>query len=328
MAVSREDGICDRGACGIPADHLDLLQRRPLGTLATLLPDGQPQTQPVWFSYEAPCVLINTMRGFRKERNLRANPRATLLVVDPEDSNRWLEVRGLVTLTEAGARAHLDQLAARYAGVDRFIGGCVPAELAGDKTPVIGRLAHVRVVDEDSANHIPPRHEAHRDLRQRTAYGVELPASHMDLLLRPLVAVLSTLMPDGQPQTQPVWFGLDGRDLTINTTREKQKGRNLERDPRATLLIIDPANSNRWIEVRAAVEITEGGALDHLDELTRAYTPWPAYYGFVHPLVRRPVETRILCRLIPQHVVCDAIYTNLKRESRARPASPTTQGRR
>jgi PPOX class probable F420-dependent enzyme len=298
----------------IPADHHDLLQRPLIGALATLLPDGQPQTQPVWFSYQAPCVLINTMRGFRKELNLRANPRATLLVIDPENSNRWLELRGLVALTEMRGRAHLDQLAMRYAGVDRFVGGCVPAELAADKTPVIGRLAPVKVVDEGSANRLPALRAGHLKSRRCSAPPVELPATHMDLIRRSLVAVLSTLMPDGQPQTQPVWFGFDGHDLWINTTREKQKGRNLERDPRATLLIVDPSDSNRWIEIRAAVELTESGAGEHLDELTRAYTRWPAYYGFVHPLERRGRETRIRGRLIPQHVVCDAIYSAPQRD--------------
>jgi PPOX class probable F420-dependent enzyme len=296
-------------ACRIPADHLDLIQRPLMGVLSTLLPGGQPQTQPVWYSFDPPCVLINTMRGFRKERNLRANPRATLLVIDPDNSNRWVEVRGLVRLTETGAGAHLDQLAKLYAGVDRFVGGCVPAELAEREQPVIGRITPIRVVDESSAWRLPPPAVPHRAGPYTTAHPAELPNSHRDLILRPLVAVLSTLMPDGQPQTQPVWFRFDGNQLSINTTREKQKGRNLERDPRATLLIVDPVDSNRWIEVRATVEITETGALEHLDHLTCAYTPWPSYYGFIQPMERRRRETRIICWLSPVHVVCDAIYT-------------------
>lgn len=130
----------------MPRDHVDLLQRPLVAALSTLLPDGRPQTQPVWFSYEPPLVLINTMRGFRKERNMRGDPRVTLLVVDPEDSERWIEIRGDVELVGEGAMAHLDSLAQRYAGVTSYFGGCVDAALAKTELPVIGRVTPIRVV--------------------------------------------------------------------------------------------------------------------------------------------------------------------------------------
>lgn len=304
-AIQSRSARSDRS---VPADHRDLLVRPLVAALTTLLPDGQPQTQPVWFSYESPFVLINTMRGFRKERNLRADPRATLLVIDPANSSRWIEVRGLVQLSEDGAGAHLDQLAVRYGGVDRFFGGCVSAELAEHLVPVIGRINPIRFVDEGSANQMHSKRRSHHDAPRASHRRIELPASHLDLLRRPLIAILSTLMPDGHPQTQPVWFAFDGRDLSINSTRERQKGRNLERDPRATLLLVDPADSNRWLEVRADVECTEIDAREHLDRLTRAYTPWPAYYGYIHPVEQAAQESRVICRLIAHHVVCDAIF--------------------
>jgi PPOX class probable F420-dependent enzyme len=127
-------------------DHVDLLQRPLAAALSTILPGGQPQTQPVWYSFDPPFVLINTMRGFRKERNMRADPRVALLVVDPADSTRWIEVRGRVELIEEGAREHLDELAVRYAGVSHYFGGCVPAELAATELPVIGRIEPSRIV--------------------------------------------------------------------------------------------------------------------------------------------------------------------------------------
>ena len=130
----------------MPRDHIDLLQRPLVAALSTLLPDGRPQTQPVWFSYDPPLVLINTMRGFRKERNMRADPRVTLLVIDPEVSERWIEIRGDVELVDEGAMAHLDSLARRYAGVDSYFGGCVDAGLARTEFPVIGRITPCRVV--------------------------------------------------------------------------------------------------------------------------------------------------------------------------------------
>lgn len=295
-------------AAVLPADHVDLLTRPLVAALTTILPDGRPQTQPVWFSHDPPDVLINVMRGFRKERNMRADPRVTLLVIDPSNSSRWLEIRGLVELIEEGAGKHLDLLARRYDGVEHFFGGSVAAELAATETPIIGRVRVIRTVDERSADRpSPPRRHARRPGGHQVVTAA-LPVSHRDLLERPLIAILSTLLPDGHPQTQPVWFGWDGESLTVNTTREKQKGRNLERDPRATLLIVDPADSGRWIEVRADVEISDAGAVEHLDRLTRAYTPWPKYYGYVHPLEWAAKETRIVGRLLPVHVVCDAIH--------------------
>ena len=295
-------------AARIPLDHVDLLERPLVAALATLLPDGRPQTQPVWYSYDQPWVLINTMKGFRKERNLRADPRATLLVIDPENSSRWLEVRADAQLVDDGARRHLDELAFRYAGVRRFFGGSVSAELEETHIPVIGRLLPRHVVDESSGSRLVSARQAaaRRPVSPRAA--TSMPATHLDLVESPIVAVLSTLLPSGRPQTQPVWFDFDGHDLLVNTTRERQKGRNLERDPRATLLIVDPADANRWIEVRADVEVSLDGALEHLDHLTRRYTPWPRYYGYIHSLERQRHETRILCRLIPRHVVCDAIF--------------------
>lgn len=312
-------GAIERGPRGpvlssVPADHLDLLQRPLLAALSTLLPDGQPQTQPVWFNYQPPCVLINTMQGFRKERNLRANARATLLVIDPANSSRWIELRGSVELVEAGARAHLDELARMYSGVEHFFGGCVPASLEERDIPIIGRITPLRVVDEHSAERVPSATGSATLTRPTPRRSAELPASHLDLLRRPVIGILSTLMPDGQPQTQPVWFALEGEELTINTTRERQKGKNMERDPRATLLVIDPDDTNRWIEIRALVEVREQDAVAHLDRLTRAYTRWPSYYGHVHPVERRFRETRIVCRLIPQHVVCDAIFSGSHQE--------------
>lgn len=297
----------------IPADHVDLLERPLTAAVSTLLPDGMPQTQPLWFSYEPPFVLINTMRGFRKERNLRRDPRATVLVVDPLDTSRWLEVRGVTELTESGALAHLDSLAQRYAGVPHFIGGCVPAPLVEHEIPVIGRIRPVRVVDESSAQR--PHVRAASSRPAPTHFGptaeaeVPVPASHRDLLERPVIAVLTTLMPGGHPQTEPVWFSFEDGTVLVNTTRERQKGRNLDRDRRATLLVVDPANLNRWIEIRGAVEIETRGALEHLDRLTRRYTTWPAFYGYVRPLEQRQAESRIIARLRPRRVVCDAIYS-------------------
>ncbi len=79
-----------------------------------------------------------------------------------------------------------------------------------------------------------------------------LPATHADLLDRPLPTVLTTEMPDGRLQSTVVWCNRDGDDVLLNTMREFQKARNLRARPRATVLVIEPGKAARWIEVRDA----------------------------------------------------------------------------
>ena len=75
------------------------------------MPDGQPQITPIWCNREGDYVLINTMRGFCKERNMRTNLHVTLLAYDPKQPLRSIEIRGtVVEMTEQGALDHLDRL--------------------------------------------------------------------------------------------------------------------------------------------------------------------------------------------------------------------------
>jgi PPOX class probable F420-dependent enzyme len=134
----------------IPESHRDLIDGPYWAALTTVMPDGQPQTTPVWCNREGGYVLTNTMRGFRKEKNMRANPRVTLLVYDPCDPLRHIEVRGIVVdMTEVGAVEHNDRLAQLYMGKPdaHFFGDAVPAELAATHIPVKVTIApvHVRV---------------------------------------------------------------------------------------------------------------------------------------------------------------------------------------
>ena len=80
----------------IPNSHRDLLERPVVVSLATAMRDGVMQVQPVWCSYDGEHVLINTLVGRQKFLNLSRRSVATLLAVDPDDANRWLEVRGRV----------------------------------------------------------------------------------------------------------------------------------------------------------------------------------------------------------------------------------------
>lgn len=301
------------GGVPLPESHRDLLDRPMLAALTTLLPGGQPQTQPVWFAFDGLRVSINTMRGFRKERNMRRDPRVTLLVVEPGERTHWIEIRARVHLREQGAGEHLDRLAARYTGADRYFGPVVPAELGAREVPVIGVLTPVRVVTDVIADARMGRLAGVRrgpvePVAPLDRGRVPLPASHLDLLHRPLRAALSTVLPGGHPQTQPVWYSFDGTDVAVHTIAEGRKGRNMLADPRATILVVDPADTGRWVEIRGGVEVTADRAVEQLDELTRRYTGLPCYYGYIRPLARREVETRIACRIRPRRVVCDAIH--------------------
>ena len=101
---------------------------------------------------------------------------------------------------------------------------------------------------------------------------VEVPESHADLVTRALPAVLVTLMPDGRPQASIVWFASDHGRLSLNTEAGRQKVRNMTADPRITLLIVDPDDQHRFLELRCdVVGIRSDGALDHRAELDRRY---------------------------------------------------------
>ncbi|HEY6016746.1 MAG TPA: PPOX class F420-dependent oxidoreductase, partial [Gaiellaceae bacterium] len=136
----------------IPVSHRDLADCPPVAALTTLMPDGSPQTTPVWCNLDGEDVLVNTMRGFRKERNMRRDPRVTLLCYDPRDDLRYLEIRGLVAAMTEGepARSHLDALASKYAGRPiSYFGGAVPAGLAETEAPVLCRIRPTRVIALD-----------------------------------------------------------------------------------------------------------------------------------------------------------------------------------
>jgi PPOX class probable F420-dependent enzyme len=143
---------------------------------------------------------------------------------------------------------------------------------------------------------------------EASAETVALPASHLDLLTRPVCGVFTTLGPDGHPESSLVWVDHDGTCARINTTLERRKGRNLQADPRVSLLIVDPENTGRFLQVRGDVELVTAGAIEHLAALTRRYTRHPAYYGHIYPLEQRARETRVICRIRARRVTLDAIH--------------------
>jgi PPOX class probable F420-dependent enzyme len=129
----------------------DLVECPPVAALSTITPDGYPQTSVVWCDFDGTFVRVNTMRGFAKERNMRRDPRVTLLCYDPREPLRSLEVRGtVVEMTEEGALEHLDRLSSKYAGRPvRYFGDMIPAHFGETEVPVLCRILPTHVVTLD-----------------------------------------------------------------------------------------------------------------------------------------------------------------------------------
>jgi PPOX class probable F420-dependent enzyme len=124
----------------------------------------------------------------------------------------------------------------------------------------------------------------------------QIPQSVLDLFQRPIVAALVTIMPDGQPQANPVWVDYDGQYVRINTAKGRQKARNMERRSKVTVLLIDPDNVYHWVEVRGHVEDeTEEGANEHINQLSRKYENKDFR-------ALNPGEVRVIYRIAPDKV--------------------------
>jgi PPOX class probable F420-dependent enzyme len=106
----------------IPTEFLDLFQqKKALASLATVMPDGSPQVTPVWFDYDGGMVRVNTAKGRVKARNMSEGARVALAIVDPENPYRYIQIRGRVArATEQGASEHIDSLAKKYLGKDKY----------------------------------------------------------------------------------------------------------------------------------------------------------------------------------------------------------------
>jgi PPOX class probable F420-dependent enzyme len=99
----------------------DLFAKVAFANLATLMPDGSPQVTPVWVDYDGAYVRVNSAKGRVKDKNMRRDKRVALSIQDPDNPYRYLAVRGEVAeITENGADAHIDALAKKYLGKDRY----------------------------------------------------------------------------------------------------------------------------------------------------------------------------------------------------------------
>src|SRR5215207_9081198 len=123
-------------SASFPDKYRDLFDKKAFGSFTTLMPDGSPQTTPVWVDYREGYVWVNSAAGRQKDKNVRREPRVALAIIDPDNPYRYVEVRGRVReITEDGADAHIDAMAKKYLGQDKY-----PYRQAGEQR-VIYKIA-------------------------------------------------------------------------------------------------------------------------------------------------------------------------------------------
>ena len=105
----------------IPQSHRDIFEGKNFAHIATLMPDGSPQNTPAWIDLDGDTLVINTVVGRQKARNLDRDGRVALSVFDGANPYRYVQVRGRVAgKTTDGADAHIDAMAKKYMGLDSY----------------------------------------------------------------------------------------------------------------------------------------------------------------------------------------------------------------
>lgn len=124
-----------------------------------------------------------------------------------------------------------------------------------------------------------------------------IPQDYCDLLEKPIVVSLATMLPSGQMQVSPVWCDFDGTYIRINTVVGRQKYIDMRANPQVTVMALDSENPYRYLEVRGTVaKISEDGADDHIDKLAHDYTGSERYEW------RQSGDTRTICYIEPVKV--------------------------
>ena len=123
-----------------------------------------------------------------------------------------------------------------------------------------------------------------------------LPAELRDLLDAKAFAVLSTINPDGSPQSSVIWATYEGDEVIFSTILGRRKTRNMSRDPRVSLCVYDRADAYRYVEVRGTVAMTQQGGLELIERLSQAYDGAPFTES-------NPANVRVVCRVTPGRVI-------------------------
>ncbi len=105
------------------SQYVDIFDKKAFAHVATLMPDGSPHVTPVWVELdkESGFIVFNTSKNRRKERNMTKNPRVSVSIQDPDNFYRYVIIRGkVVEITEENADDHIDKLANKYLGVEKY----------------------------------------------------------------------------------------------------------------------------------------------------------------------------------------------------------------
>jgi PPOX class probable F420-dependent enzyme len=136
-----------------------------------------------------------------------------------------------------------------------------------------------------------------KEEKEEKFMAATIPDKVLDLFEKPAFAHLATVMPDGTPQVTPVWVDFDGTYVRVNTAKGRLKERNMQQRSKVGLAMTDPQNAYRWLSIRGRVaEITEEGALAHINKLSKKYTGNDKYQRL------QPGEVRVICKILPEHV--------------------------
>ena len=127
-------------AAPLTDDDRRLLEEPQIAAMATLNPDGSVQLTPTWVDTDGTALLVNTAKGRVKHRNILANPHVAVSVTDRNDPYRTCIAQGTVEFIEEGAEDHVDKLAKKYLGIDRY-----QRQTLGEQR-IIGRIHLTRIV--------------------------------------------------------------------------------------------------------------------------------------------------------------------------------------
>ena len=122
-----------------------------------------------------------------------------------------------------------------------------------------------------------------------------------EFLDQPYVGEVTTLRDDGSPHTTVVWVDTDTDVVMFNTAVGRAKERNIRRDPRVSLIVVDPGNAYKWISVSGEAELTTDGADAQIDKLAKKYLGADEYPN------RRPGEQRVKVRIAPEHITASGL---------------------
>ncbi len=130
---------------------------------------------------------------------------------------------------------------------------------------------------------------------------VRLSAEERAFLDQPFVGVVTTVNPSGSPQSTVVWVDVDDHGVSFNTAHGRVKPLNLARDPRVSLLVVDPDDPYRWLRVSGSGTLVDDGADEQIDRLSKKYTGRDVYAS------RQPGERRVSVRIVPTKILSRGI---------------------